>query len=162
MVAAVGCLTVLTGCMPANLAKDLHKEGKLWDVTILNVYDGVGYSVGNTVYRPPAGSRFILVHLRMKNKTGKERLLKLDQIMLATNEEVAYGPSIVDRGMLIGMISKERVKVAADEEITRKLFYSYPLDFTPEVIVIDGVGIIKLSGAAKTADYKNDTHAGMV
>ncbi len=137
-------IAITTGCGVSLLAENLEKGNKKFKVTILDVYDGIGYSAGNTTYVPPAGHRFIRVRLKIHNVSRKKRIVRLDKILLAYGKKIAHGPAIIDKDSIIAWRADHKLELDPKESNTRKLFFNFPIDVYPNILYIKEVGIIRI------------------
>lgn len=150
---------LMAGCSTL-LAKDIKHQKANWGITINTIYDDTGYSRGNTIFVPPVGMRFITVNMTIHNKAKKDRVFKLDAVTLANrNKKLAYGPAILDMDSFIALGANGKPELSSDEEITRNVIFSFPLDHVPDVIFIEEVGVIKLP-KNKTAHLIRNTRTG--
>jgi len=133
-------VVLLSGCGPTILLKEpVRKENKTWSVEVKKVYDGVGYSQGNTIYYPPAGDRFISTLISVTNKTDKPQEFRLDKVYLVNGDKGA-GPAIIDMDAFVAIQAKPNPTLSPKENITRLLIYAYPFELIPESIIVKGVG----------------------
>lgn len=140
----VSCLIAATliGCAGVPIAKDLRTSKKNLDVEIKHVVEVPSYNYGRTTYVPGIGTYFILALVSIENKTNKDMTIKLDKFDLAYKKEHRSSPSHIDMDAIIEMIANDRPVLSPKEKITRKIYYTFPLDFVPDRMLLADDGDI--------------------
>jgi hypothetical protein len=137
------CLIIgsaLSSCA-TPLASNLHAEKKTLKIKITLVLDPVEHGNSRVIYVPKPGHRFIAASLVIQNKTNQDLPVKLDKFELAFKKEVVMPPSIIEGNTLFGsVVANSRPVLSANESITRYFIYSFPLDYTPDRMVIPEIG----------------------
>ncbi|HLK89123.1 MAG TPA: hypothetical protein VKZ18_04460 [Polyangia bacterium] len=129
VVVALAVSTCLS-CAHVIIDSPIPLRGDGWELTLKRLTDGPNsFGVGNTVYHPGDGERFIWAHVTLHNPANAPRKFSFDRCDLdAGNEGVV--PAMVSFAFLNGDVNREP-ELAADETIDRRLIFSYPMHQSP-------------------------------
>ncbi|HXI58568.1 MAG TPA: hypothetical protein VNO55_21015 [Polyangia bacterium] len=130
---SVGVALLIAGCGTVVIRKEITRQADGWTIVLQRLRDGpnsVG-PVGNTVYHPEPGMRFIHAFLRFKNDDRQTRKFSYDACDLDLDDEFVV-PAIVTRyNGLMSVIDKDESYPPADVSY-RALAFSYPVGRFPK------------------------------
>jgi hypothetical protein len=125
-------LALVTGCATSLLKQDIQRQSDGWTVVFHEFLDGPnGFTTrGGTQYVPPSGERYLWIVLSVRNDASAARQFNFDSCGLELGNDESL-PLYV--GLNIGTTASvtKTPELAAGEEITRKLAFSYPKDRSP-------------------------------
>jgi hypothetical protein len=126
----LGLVLTCASCGHVIIATPVPLQGDGWELTLTKLTDGPNsFGVGNTVYHPGDGERFIWAHVTLHNPARAPRKFSFDRCDLDAGND-AVVPSMVSFAFLNGDVNREP-ELAADETIDRRLIFSYPQHQSP-------------------------------
>jgi hypothetical protein len=131
-------LFLVASCGTTLMKEDIRRQSDGWTVTFHQLDDGPNaYGEGNYDVKPASGEHFLWVILSVRNDGSTERQFPFDSCGLDLGEDASL-PLYV--GLNFGRMASvtKTPKLAAGEEITRKLCYGYPDGHAPKRLVCFG------------------------
>ena len=125
-------IVLLGGCATSLLKQDIQRQSDGWTVVFREFLDGPnGFTNrGGTEFVPPSGERYLWVVLSVRNDAGSARAFNFDSCGLELGEQQSL-PLYVGLNLGTSASVTKTPEIAAGEEITRKLAFSYPKDRLP-------------------------------
>ncbi len=116
------------GCGGTSLLNQrIEAKAKGFSMAVTDVTDGPNsYERGLERIKPGGGLRFLWFKVRLRNETSAEQTFNYDRCDIDQGGQAVL-PNLIDMDKVVNLLVESRQdKLAAGEEISRKLIFAYP------------------------------------